>query len=377
MASLADWGLAPQSPAPTSGLGAPGWQNDPSNPNNPNSADFQSRFAKAADSGLFSPGGVPPWLTAINQQVSQAYGNNNQAYDGAYSQAMQVARSNVQQQIGNALSEIAGRQGSANQGLQQLPGQFTQNYDQANQTVNSAVSAIKQQEASIGGAGGQSTFQPGAAAAEPGLAAIAASNAGAQSGVPVLQLAFDNAFSNQRQQTQDAGNQKVNDLNLQEAQHNASLAESLQTSKQDATRSLILQHYAQQAADDKSSQDAAAKAAGAAAAAWQKVTAASKPGYNGDTGKALVKYLPDVAASIKTDQGRTGQAYRDAYSQLQQFQATYGGRKAAGNVSKDPAQNKASLVAWDKAWNSLTGGLKKTYPKQDNAINVALYDAGA
>lgn len=352
MSALSD--IATKAPAtpPLPGLGKPGWADDPNNPASLKNPAMIARFQAMADAGFF---GQPSWLSDINNEVESAYGNNNQAYDGAYAQAMQGARANITQQIGHALGEINARQGTANQGLQALPGQYQGTFDRATAGVNSDLASMNAAEtqANAGQAGG-ATFSPGNAAAQPGLAAIQASNAGAQAGIPVLQMSFDNAFSKQRQDVQTQGDQQLSDLDQKEAEHNASLAESLSQSKAETTKSLILQHYQQQAADTKAAQTAAAKQAAAAVKAFAQQPAGVTP--NG--GKVLVKNMPDLAASIKAGQsGRASSAYADAM-------------KAIGPLVSDKAHVKPADV------RAAIAGLMKTYPKQAQAISLAVFDLG-
>ena len=335
-----------------------------------NDPAFQAKFQAAADAGYF---GQPAWLTGINNEVNAAFQtNNNQGYDDAYNQSMAVARGNIQQQIGNALAEINQRQGIANQGLAQLPGQINQNFTQAQQGVQSDVAAMNAQEAAIGGAGTNGTFNPGDAAAQPGLAAIAASNAGAQSGVPVLKLAFDNAFSNQRQTVNDQGQQQLNDLQQKAADRQVQLQQSMMDDKNSMTRSLIIQHYQDQAAQTKAAQAAAAKQGAAAA----KAVAAAPPGITAAGGKAIIKYTPDIAANIKSQQGtHANTAYHEALATFQEIQQKFP-TPTAKRTDKAYAGQYKLYQQGVKATKKATQLLAKKWPKQSAALNVAAADAG-
>lgn len=311
--------------------------------------------------GPAAPGSIvsmpPEMLARIEAQVqAMEAGNNTQAYDQAYSNAMAAARANITSSIGNALTEIANRQSIANQGLQQLPGQLNTIYDQAKgQVTAGADNLLAQQKAS-----GQSSFLSAEGSVAPGLTAMANANAGAVGAVPTLQLAFDNSFGEQRQAASASAAGSLASLDAEAAMHTADMEKDKADRMNSTRRSLVAQWYE---ANGYGSSDA------------QKVAndyaAEVVPGYASGNGKALVKNLPEVAAQIKDPQsgGDAYKAYNSAYQALQSFHDKFGNRPGA----KYPDEQKK----WDKAWKQLKGQFSKQFPNEGQAVNLALYDAGA
>lgn len=345
--------LPPKKKGPLPGLGAPGWEQDPRNPNSPNNPEFQAKFKQAADAGFFGP---PSWLQSIDARMSEYDANNNNtaAYDQAYQQAMATARANITQQIGNALNEISTRQGATHQALGLLPGQIGANYDAARASVQqgSQAAAAAQQAAGV------TSFLPQGAEMQPGLAAIDASNAGAQAGVPVFGISLDNAFSKQRQDVQSQGDSRLADLELSAAERQASQAQQSAEARASYRQQLIDQHFAQQDKQAQSQQ----KTAAARRKAVQKTMAGMPAGISAKGGDIFVKNLPEDAAAVKSGQaGRASEAYQMAYSLV------------STAMEADPEGKDESI----KATKDQLRKLMKKYPKQAAAISLALHDLGA
>lgn len=339
------------------GLGAPGWQNDPNNPENPNSADAQARFQAAADSGYFGPTTLEQLLASDQYK---AYGNNTQAYDEAYQNAINAQRANITQMFGAALADIQNRQNAGDQMIGQLPGQIKAAYAPAEQSVRDNAAAAEQAQRNSGLA----TFLPANAISQPSVTAMETSQAAHQADVPVLHQAMNTEFGKERTDVQTKQSSALADLAAKEADHAAAQADK--ASEPTWMQKLLIQNF------QDTQQAKAAGNAKAAAEAQKAKTALTALQAKGGTvkpssGKAFVTspIVADQINAIRGGQaGRTSQAYQDAMNQI--------GSQFAADTRKSAKGGTVNAKQMQQIYQALI----KKYPKQGSAISMALYDLG-
>ncbi len=327
--------------------------------NNPNSPEFQAAFQKAAASGYFDnpdPYGING---LVNSAAYKGAGNNTQAYDEAYQNAVNASRSNITQALGAAMTELNNRQGAITAAGAAAPGQIDASYGRAQDAINANTGAVT-------GIMGQAQVNPQigpsmAAANAPVQAALQGNQAEAQAGVQPIVSGLGAEISKERASLQTDAGDKLSALGMQAADHAAASASA--ANEPSWMQKMMIQNQidSQQA---KASNDAKAAAAtakkGTALSVLNNQTSVVGP----TSGKTLAnnKLNPDGIASIRAGgSGRTGQAYAAA-------KATLGAQMQKDAQAGGSANPKAMKSAYQK--------LMHTYPKQGQAVSIALYDLG-
>lgn len=281
------------------------------------------------------------FLASLNQPQAPAPTSYdpNTPYNQAYGVGMDGARSNIENMLGNAMTEINNREAGSNAALATMPGRLNDIYASSGNTVNTlaADAANTQQNANL------SSFMPTGAEYAPLQAAQATSLASRQADVPLLQTGLGNMYSLQRQSAQQAHDQSLADIAAQESDN----------ARQDAQRQQDRQ-WSLEDRDFAAQQDEAAK---------QEKEDAARPHFGQDyvgldRGESLAGFDPQFAASIKAGtHGKSSTAYSQAISAFRDI------RGSGGVLSGHRIRDKVNQLLHD-------------FPNQAGAISLALMDAG-
>lgn len=146
----------------------------------------------APPSGLAAASPTAPPLGIAAPAGIAAPGATN--YADEYQKALAASSAGIANQFHMALSDIAQREGMANQAVGLLPGQLNDVYNASGANMlNGAASLDAAQKAS-----GLSSFMPAGAQMTPLSAAMGENKATAMSGVPLLALAVKTQMANER-----------------------------------------------------------------------------------------------------------------------------------------------------------------------------------
>lgn len=167
---------------------------------NTNAAPIPPRdpiFRLPAGSGPARTPVAPPQAAPAPVPAPSAPGPD---YNALYQQALASSSAGVGQQFDLALRDIASREGSANQMVGMLPGQLGTIYNQSGQSLQHATGALDSAQQ----ASGLRSFMSAGDQMQPLIAAGANDRAAHLSSVPVLGLAVQSAFGQQRSEVEQA-----------------------------------------------------------------------------------------------------------------------------------------------------------------------------
>lgn len=155
-------------------------------------------MGRAAWRGLFKKAPAKLSLSDVVQQPQQAAQTSDVAappdYASQYANALNQSRAGIEGQFRAALGDIAAREKAVQPVLQGLPGQLSQIYGSGDAATQQATTALDQAQA----ASGTPSFMSAGAQIAPVAAARATDLASRQASVPLINLAVQQQFANQR-----------------------------------------------------------------------------------------------------------------------------------------------------------------------------------
>ncbi len=321
----------------------------------PGTPEFSAAFNQAAQSGYFGAPDPYGLNSLMNSDTYKAYadGNNTQAYDAAYQNAVNASRSNITQALGAAMTELNNRQGAIAAAGAAAPGQIDASYGRANDAINANTGAV---QGIMGGAAVNPALGANMAAANaPVLAALAGNQAEAQAGVQPVVSGLGAEISKERAGLQMDAADKLASIDMQAADHQSASAAS--SNEPSWMQKMLIQNQID-SAQAKSAADVKAQTlADKQHSDLQTLQAKAGNRISPSAGKAYVtnKLSANYVNQVESGgAGRASKAYQAAVNTLQQpFQ------------KKQPKHFKAALAA-----------LRHQFPKQHIPISIAMYRLG-